>query len=327
MNAPVNDSDLDISVIVPAYNESASLQQFLAHLEGVLDTITQNYEVICIDDGSMDETWSILCHAHDRNPRIKGMRLSRNFGKEAAITAGMFAAQGRAIIPMDADHQHPPEVVPQLVEKWRQGHDVVLAVATDRAVYSWPRRVAARLFYRLMNWTGDVPVPDDAGDFRLMDRRVVEALRLLPERTRFMKGIFAWLGFDQAKVPYQISTRSAGDTKWNTWSLWNFAIEGIVSFSTLPLRMWSYLGICVAIIAIIYAIYIALKTMIFGIAVPGYASLMTVLLFFNGLIMISLGILGEYVGRIFVEVKQRPLYLIRDRVGIDERSNESTPFQ
>jgi glycosyltransferase involved in cell wall biosynthesis len=219
---------------------------------------------------------------------------------------------------MDADDQHPPELIPALVEKWREGHDVVLASVMDRSEHSAPRRFASKAFYRIMNWTGDVTIPSGVGDFRLLDRRVVDALQLLPERTRFMKGIFAWLGFDQVTVPYRMAARSAGVSKWGFWSLLNLAIEGIASFSTLPLRIWSYLGIVFALASITYAIYIVFQTLIYGVALPGYASLMTALLFLNGLVMISLGVLGEYVGRIFVEVKQRPLYLISESMGFEK---------
>jgi glycosyltransferase involved in cell wall biosynthesis len=309
---------MDLSVVVPAYNEEVSLRGFLAEVDRVLARITQHYEIVCVDDGSADRTWTILQDVHRQNPRVKAVRFSRNFGKEAALTAGLSLSTGRAVIPMDADHQHPPELIPVLVEKWREGHDVVLASVTDRSEYSAPRRIASRLFYRVMNWTGDVTIPSGVGDFRLMDRRVVNALQLLPERTRFMKGIFAWLGFDQVTVPYRMAARSAGASKWGFWSLVNFGIEGIASFSTLPLRIWSYLGVVFAVIAILYAFYITFQTLIYGVAVPGYASLMTALLFLNGLVMISLGVLGEYVGRVFIEVKQRPLYLISESFGFDK---------
>lgn len=315
----VDPDEVDLSVVVPAYNEAGSLREFLAALSNALTGLAERHEIICVDDGSIDATWSILAEAHRRDPRIKAVRFSRNFGKEAAVTAGLRLATGRAVIPMDADHQHPPDVLPALVTRWREGHDVVIAAAVDRAPYPPLRRLAVRGFYRLLNWTGDVPIPDGAGDFRLMDRRVVDALLLLPERTRFMKGIFAWLGFDQVTVPYRMGRRAEGKSRWSLWSLVNFGIEGIASFSTFPLRIWSYLGIAIALASILYAVWIAFQTLIHGVAVPGYASLMTALLFLNGLVMISLGILGEYVGRIFIEVKQRPLYLIRESFGFEKR--------
>jgi glycosyltransferase involved in cell wall biosynthesis len=311
-------SDVELSVVVPAYNEEVPLRAFLGEVDKVLAGLTESYEIVCVDDGSADRTWAILRDIHRQNPHVKAVRFSRNFGKEAAITAGLRLTTGRAVILMDADHQHPPDLIPALVAKWREGHDVVLASATDRKEQSASRRFAGRLFYRIMNWTGDVTIPSGAGDFRLMDRRVVDALQLLPERTRFMKGIFAWLGFDQATVPYRMAARSAGSSKWSFWSLLNFAIGGIASFSTLPLRIWSYLGIIFALMSITYAGYITVQTLVYGVVTPGYASLMIALLFLNGLVMISLGVLGEYVGRIFVEVKQRPLYLISESMGFDK---------
>lgn len=315
-------SPVEISLVVPMNNEAEVIGAFLEALVPVLDEMAVDYEIVCINDGSVDATLELLIDAREADNRIKIIDLSRNFGKELALTAGLEHASGAAVIPIDADLQDPPEVIPQLVAKWREGYDMVLAQRQDRSSDTLFKRVSARLFYRLIGRLSEVPIPQDVGDFRLLDRRVVEALASLPERTRFMKGIFAWLGFKQVTITYARDARTAGESKWRVWSLWNFAIEGITSFSSFPLRIWSYVGTACALGAAGYMVYVIVRTILFGVDVPGYASLLSVILLFNGMIMVSLGVLGEYIARMFVEVKRRPLYLIRDCWGFEESEDD-----
>jgi glycosyltransferase involved in cell wall biosynthesis len=258
-----------------------------------------------------------MATAHVANVRIKIVDLSRNFGKEAALTAGLEYANGDVVVPLDADLQDPPELIPELVAKWREGYDMVVAVRRDRGADSLAKRTSAGLFYRVIRRLSGVPVPAQAGDFRLIDRRVVEALKLLPERTRFMKGLFAWVGFRQATISYARPARVAGSSKWRYWKLWNFALDGLLSSTTLPLRIWTYLGLVAAVVALSYMLLIVLRTLVYGVDVPGYASLAAMLLFFSGMNMIGLGIMGEYLGRVFIEVKQRPQFLVRQAIGFD----------
>lgn len=307
----------EISLVVPMYNEEESLDLFLKKIVPIVEAITSSYEILCVNDGSRDRTLELLRQAHAANPRIKVIDLSRNFGKELAMTAGIDHAAGEAVIPIDADLQDPPELIKDMVAKWREGYDMVLAVRADRSSDSVSKRLSARLFYRLIGRISEVPIPENVGDFRLLDRRVVDALARLPERTRFMKGIFAWLGFRQATITYARPSRAAGSSKWRFWPLWNFALEGIVSFTTLPLKIWSYIGFGCATFAMGYLLFIVGRTLIYGVDVPGYASILSVVLFFNGLIMIGMGILGEYLARVFVEVKARPLYLVRETLGFE----------
>jgi len=304
------------------HNESEMCGIFFDRVIPILQGLTEDYEVVCVNDGSRDDTLEVLRGLHARNPRIKIVSLSRNFGKEAALTAGIDHATGDAIIPIDADLQDPPELIPELVERWQQGFDTVIAVRSDRRSDGYLKRTTANMFYRVIGKLSDVPIPANAGDFRLLDRTVVEALNLLPERGRFMKGLYAWVGFNPSTVEYARPPRAAGDTKWRFWGLWNFALEGIFSFTTLPLRIWTYVGLLTAAFASIYGLYIVLHTLINGADVPGYPSLIVLLLFFSGMNMIGLGILGEYVGRVFAEVKQRPLYLVESVVGIENRTGD-----
>ncbi len=309
-----------LSVVIPMFNEEEVCDLLFARLLPCLEDITEDFEIVCVDDGSRDSTLDKLLFHHAKDARIKILSLSRNFGKERALTAGLDYASGDAVIPFDADLQDPPEVIPRLVKKWQEGYDMVLAVRGDRRSDSWAKRLSADLFYRFMGRFSNVPMPVNAGDFRLMDRRVVEAVMRLPERTRFMKGLFAWAGFRQTSVAYTRPARPAGKSKFKAWKLWNFALEGVLSFSTLPLRMWTYLGLFVSIPALGYMTYIILRTLIFGVDVPGYASLLVAILFFSGINMIGLGVMGEYLGRVFIEVKQRPLYLVRDAIGFSAQS-------
>lgn len=311
-------SAVDISVVVPLYCEASNIDYLFKRLETVLDQLGITYEIICVDDGSSDDTVEGLKRHRQRNPRIKIVALSRNFGKELALTAGIDYANGAAVVPIDADLQDPPELIEVLVAKWREGYDVVYAKRRSREGETWLKRVTANSFYRVMERMSKVPIPRDTGDFRLLDRRVVEVIKRLPERTRFMKGLFAWVGYRQAEVMYDREPRHSGQTKWNYWRLWNFAIDGIASFSLAPLRMWSYVGIGFAVLSFLYGSFLLLRTLVLGIDVPGYASLMVAVLFLGGVQMVSLGILGEYLGRVYEEVKGRPLYLVRDTYGAEK---------
>ena len=314
---PFNLNQVEISVIVPCYNEEQGLDLLFERLLGVLNSLNLSYEVVCVDDGSKDRTLERLIDYHHRYAAIKVISLSRNFGKDIALTAGLENAQGQAIIPIDADLQDPPELIAQLIEKWREGYDVVYGKRRSRQGESWVKRMTANAFYRIISRISSVPIPRDTGDFRLLDRRVVDALKKMPERTRFMKGLFAWVGFKQTYIIYDRPNRVQGTTKWNYWKLWNFALDGITSFSLIPLKVWSYLGVVLSMLAFIYGSFLIIRTLILGIDVPGYASLMVTILFIGGVQLITLGILGEYLGRIYEETKQRPLYLIRERYGFE----------
>ena len=314
-----NLNSVEISIIVPCYNEEQGLEILFERLLRILDRLSLSYEVICVDDGSRDQTLEYLIDYHNRYPEIKVISLSRNFGKDIALTAGLENAQGKAIIPIDADLQDPPELIEQLVAKWREGYDVVSGKRRSRQGESWVKKTTANAFYRIISRISSVPIPRDTGDFRLLDRRVVEAIKTMPERTRFMKGLFAWVGFKQTYVLYERPNRIQGTTKWNYWKLWNFALDGITSFSLVPLKVWSYLGVVLSLLAFTYGSFLIIRTIILGIDVPGYASLMVTILFIGGVQLITLGILGEYLGRIYEETKQRPLYLIRERYGFEDK--------
>ncbi len=309
-------SAVDISVVVPLYCEESNIDYLFERLEAVLERLDGTYEIVCVDDGSYDNTIQALQVQRQRNDRIKIVALSRNFGKELALTAGIDYARGAAVVPIDADLQDPPELIEALVAKWKEGYDVVYAKRRSRQGETWLKRATANSFYRVMERMSKVPIPRDTGDFRLLDRRVVDVLKQLPERTRFMKGLFAWVGYRQAEVLYDREPRHSGETKWNYWRLWNFAIDGIVSFSIAPLRIWSYIGITFAGISFLYGTFLLLRTLISGNDVPGYASLMVAVLFLGGVQMMSLGVLGEYLGRVYEEVKGRPLYLVRNAYGV-----------
>jgi len=306
-----------LSLVVPMHNEEDSIEQFMTCVLPAVQQVGCDYEIVCVNDGSTDRTLELLTAARAHDRRIKIVDLARNFGKDLAMTAGIDHAEGDAIIPLDADLQDPPELIPDLVAKWREGNDMVVAVRRDRQGDSLVKRLSANLFYRAIGRMSDVPIPANAGDYRIMDRRVIDALKSMPERNRFMKGIFAWVGFKQASIVFDRPARVAGASKWSFWKLWNFALDGIFSFSTLPLRIWTYFGAIIAVFALGYAVLIAARTLIMGVDVPGYASIMVILLFFSGLNMIGLGIIGEYLGRVFIEVKHRPLYLVRETIGFD----------
>lgn len=300
-----------ISIVCPFYDEQDVVPEFFARLLPVLAGAGEAYEVVCVNDGSRDATLTGLLAAQRANSNIRIVDLSRNFGKEAALTAGLDFACGDAVIPIDADLQDPPELIPQMLEKWREGYEVVLARRTDRSTDNPLKAMTARWFYRIHNRVADLKIPDNVGDFRLMSREVVDALRRLPERQRFMKGLFAWVGFRATTIAYARHGRPAGQSKFSGWRLWNLALEGITSFSTAPLRVWTYLGLLVAGASFLYGAYIAVRTIIYGIDVPGYASLFVSVTFLGGLQLIGLGVIGEYLGRVYTESKQRPVYIVR----------------
>ena len=299
-----------ISIIAPCYNEEETIEPFLRRIEEILTQINEPYEIVFINDGSKDNTLNILLNAKQNFKNIRIINFSRNFGKEAALTAGLDKARGEAAIPIDVDLQDPPELIKELVAKWREGYDVVLAKRADRTSDSFAKRVSADLFYKLNGKISNVDIPNNVGDFRLMSKRVVEALKQLPENQRFMKGLFAWVGFKTTVIEYAREKREAGQSSFNGWKLWNFALDGITSFSTLPLRIWLYIGALVSFLSFLYGSFIILKTLIFGVDLPGYASLAVIMLFLGGIQLIGIGILGEYIGRIYSESKRRPSYII-----------------
>ena len=299
-----------LSVVVPAYNEESVLPEFHRRAGAVLDAIGGTTEIVYVNDGSTDGTLALLYRFCAEDPRVSVVNLSRNFGKEIALTAGLDHSRGEAVVVIDADLQDPPELIPTLMERWREGWDVVYATRRARSGETFVKKLTAKYFYRVIKSLSRVQIPSDTGDFRLMSRRSVDALTQLREQHRFMKGLFAWIGFPQTSVPYQRDPRYAGETKWNYWKLWNFALEGITSFTTGPLKVASYLGTITATIAFVYAAWIIYKTLVYGDPVTGYPSLMVAILFLGGIQLTTLGIIGEYLGRMFNETKQRPLYLV-----------------
>jgi len=320
-----------VSLVVPVHNEEDSIAPFLERTIPILDALIKergpdlSYEILFIDDGSSDGTLSVLENCRNADNRITILTLSRNFGKDQALAAGLSYAAGQTVVPIDVDLQDPPELIPDMIEKWAEGYDVVYAARADRSSDSRLKRFTARLFYRVFNAMADRPIPEDAGDFRLLSRDVVDVLNRFPERARFMKGLFAWVGFRQCSLPFSREQRAAGETTWSYWKLWNFAIDGITSSTTVPLRIWSYVGAVIAFIAFFYAGLLILRTVIFGIDVPGFASLIVLILFFGGVNLLSVGILGEYLGRTYTEVKSRPLYIVRDMHGISEKAEPQEP--
>jgi glycosyltransferase involved in cell wall biosynthesis len=302
-----------LTVVVPAYNESAVLETFHLRLRPVLDSLPMDCDVLYVDDGSRDDTWAIIEALAARDPRTGAIKLSRNFGKEAALTAGLDHVNADAAVVIDADLQDPPELIPTLVEQWQAGHDVVYATRSARAGESGFKRFTAAAFYRSMEGLSDTAIPRDTGDFRLLSRRALDALGQLRERQRFMKGLFTWIGYRQTAVYYQRDPRLAGTTKWNYWRLTQLAIEGITSFSTAPLRLATWTGLGAAVLAFVYGVWVLTKSLLYGDAVRGYPTLMLVILFLGGVQLLALGVIGEYLGRNYAESKQRPLYFIEER--------------
>ncbi|CAN1534107.1 WcaA Glycosyltransferases involved in cell wall biogenesis [Burkholderiaceae bacterium] len=307
------DHKLLVSLVCPFHNEETGVDAFykaLTHEFSQLDAF--DFEVLCIDDGSKDRTLEQLIALTQKDPRFQVLELSRNFGKEAALTAGLDRTQGDLIIPLDSDLQDPPSLIGRLIRAWEEsGADVVLAERVDRQSDSLSKRLSAAAFYDTYNYLAHVKIPTNVGDCRLMTRIVVDALKLLPEKQRFMKGLFAWVGFKTVTIAYVRQSRTTGITKFSGWKLWNFALEGITSFSSLPLRIWTYLGVFGAFITVLYGSFILIRTLIYGVDLPGYPSLFVAVLFLGSIQLIGIGVLGEYIGRTYMEAKRRPTYLIR----------------
>jgi glycosyltransferase involved in cell wall biosynthesis len=301
---------IKLSIVVPAYNEQEVLAQFHCRLVAVLDRLGLLSEIVYVNDGSSDGTWSVIEALRAGDGRISALDLSRNFGKELAMTAGLDHALGDAVVVIDADLQDPPELIEEFVRHWHAGFDVVYAQRVGRDGETWLKKRTAYLFYRLIQAVSRVHIPKDTGDYRLMSRRAVDALKKLREQHRYMKGLFAWIGFPQKAVLYRRDPRFAGSTKFNYWKLWNLALDGITSFTIAPLKLATYAGLLVALASFVYAAYIVYKTLRYGDPVAGYPSLMTVVLFLGGAQLTSIGVLGEYIGRMFDEAKARPLYLL-----------------
>lgn len=300
-----------LSIVVPVFNEQEVLPEFHRRTCAVLDGLAMDAELIYVNDGSSDDTLSVLSQLRDLDARVQIVDLSRNFGKEIALTAGLDHADSDAVVVIDADLQDPPELIPELIMRWNEGYDVVYAQRMSREGEGSIKKLTAYLFYRVIRKVSNIDVPPDTGDFRLLSRRAVEALGQLRERHRFMKGLFAWIGYPQVAVPYRRAPRFAGRTKWNYWKLWNFALEGITSFSCAPLKVATYLGLLTAATAFAFGLYIFLRTVIFGNPVPGYPSLMVAIAFLGGMQLLGIGVIGEYMARMFVESKNRPLYLLK----------------
>lgn len=301
-----------LSLVVPVFNEEESIDIFLTSVEPFLERAGLRFEIVFVNDGSRDDTLGHLLDCSALNPRIRVVNLSRNFGKEAALTAGIDHAKGDILIPMDIDLQDPPDLFGPFVERWREGYDIVYGVRSARTWDTATKRLSAQWFYWAFNTMSPVRIPPNVGDFRLVDRRAVEVLRQLPERNRFMKGLFAWVGFNAVGVPYERPQRTAGSSKFNLWRLWNFALDGVVSFSTVPLRASFYGGLAIAAVAVLYALFIIGRVLIFGIDTPGYASLLIAVLSLGAIQLVSIGIIGEYLGRLFLEVKGRPIYVVEN---------------
>ncbi len=318
-----------LTVVVAAFNEAEALPLLQPRLCAVLDTLADDGidgAILYVDDGSRDGTWEVL-QGFAADPRVSLLRLSRNFGKEAALTAGLDRVDTGAAVILDADGQDPPELIPEFVARWREGYDDIYGTRTERAGETWAKRASAYLFYRTMQRLSKTPIPMDTGDFRLLSSRALQALRQLRERHRFMKGLFAWVGFNRIAVPYQRDARLAGATKFNLWRLWNFALEGVTSFSTVPLRIATYIGVGSAMLAFVYAVWIVFKALIWRDPVAGWPTMMAVILFLGGIQLIALGLIGEYLGRLYEESKQRPLYLIETWRPAAAGAGAATPEQ
>lgn len=308
-----------ISCIVPVYNEEAGISEFIAALILTLEQLGYLYEIIIVDDGSQDNTPALIQQLRTLYV-LRYLRFSRNFGKENAISAGLDHARGDAVILIDADFQHPLELLSEFVAKWEEGYDMVYAVRQNRADESWLKRTCAKAFYQFTSRINRINIPANAGDFRLLDKKIVAALQKLPERNRFMKGLYSWVGFKQIAIPFEVQQRKTGTSQWNFYSLLDLAITGITSFTAFPLRMIALGGIGVATLAILYGLWIIVSTLIFGIDSPGWATIVTTISFFGGLQLFALGVVGEYIGRVFDEVKHRPHYIIDETASFDDNS-------
>jgi polyisoprenyl-phosphate glycosyltransferase len=311
-NSEGSNSKTVLSLVVPVFNEAETIGLFVNRVTEVFKYEAGiDIEIVFVNDGSTDLTLETLIGIQEFDPRLRIVDLSRNFGKEAALTAGLQAASGQIVVPIDVDLQDPPELILEMIAMWREGFEVVLGRRMNRDSDSWAKRASSNWFFRVHNKIANPALPQNVGDFRLMDRCVVDALKTLPESHRFMKGLFAWVGFRTAYVDYARPERVAGATKFNGWKLWNFALEGITSFSTEPLRIWTYIGFFVSFVSFLFATFIAIRVLIHGVEVPGYASIMVAVTFLGGLQLIGIGVLGEYLGRAYIESKRRPIFLIR----------------
>jgi len=307
-----------LSLIVPMYNEEEVITKFFMRVFPILNGLPVDWEIICINDGSHDGTLELLYEWNRRNNKIRIINLSRNFGKECAVTAGLDFMSGDAVIPIDVDLQDPPEIIPEMVKLWLGGVDIVNAVREERDRDSFLKRTTSRWFYKTINAISDTPILQDVGDYRLLSRRVSDVLRSMHERRRFMKGLFSWVGFSSTSIYYRRESRVAGTTKWNYWKLWNFAIEGITSFSALPIKIATYIGLAIAAASFSYAIILIIDTLMFGNTVKGYPSLMTAMLFLGGMQLMFIGVVGEYISRIHEEVKGRPIYIVESSRGFED---------
>lgn len=323
----VRTSAPSISAVLPAFNEAENLRELLPLLEQALCALSPRWEIVVVDDGSTDATPQVLAEWAARVPQARAVRLSRNFGKEAALTAGLDEAQGDTVVLLDADLQHPPALIAPMLQAWREGADMVCTAKASRKGEGWSRRLGTWAFYRLVNAESRSPIPADAGDFRLMDRRVVEALKALPERNRFMKGLYAWVGFRTVVVPYTPDPRRAGRSQFSSRHLRALAFTGITAFTNAPLRLWSGIGAVAALAGLGFGAYIVGENFLYGHPVPGWATLVVGMSFLGGLQLLSVGILGEYVGRIFDEVKQRPVYIVGERLGQGLDAPQAPPAQ
>lgn len=306
----MKNNHVHLSIVAPCYNEETSIEIFLSALSETMETTDKTYEVVFINDGSTDQTLDVMLRMKGQYSNLKIINLSRNFGKESALSAGLDHATGEAIVPIDVDLQDPPELIKQFIEQWENGFDVVTAKRVDRTTDDVSKKISANLFYKIHNRISLTKIPENVGDYRLITRKVLAAIQQLPENQRFMKGIFAWVGFKTTEVEYIRECRAAGNTSFNGWELWNLAMDGITSFSTIPLRVWLYIGVLISTISFIYGSLIIAKTVFLGIDVPGYASLLTVVLFLGGVQLMGIGLLGEYIGRIYFESKRRPIYIV-----------------
>ncbi len=301
-----------LSLVVPCYNEQSNIAPFLEKCTAVLESIGETYEIVFVNDGSRDNTLPMLIAAASQHPHVRVVGLARNFGKEVALTAGLAHARGRAVIPIDVDLQHPPELIIEFVKRWKAGAKMVIGVRSNRDEEGWLRRKLSQAFYRVLDKMTRVKVPPNAGDYRLLDRQLVDVLNAMPERCRFMKGLYAYPGFKTESVEFQALPRLHDVSSWQLWKLWNFALDGVFSFSRAPLQVWTYIGLLSALGAFVYLIITLVQRLVYGVDVPGYASLLIVMLFFNSLLLVSNGIMGEYIARIFDEVKGRPLYVVEN---------------
>lgn len=322
-----NQARSSLSIVIPVLNEAAGLVTLVDRLRTVLVQIGRPFEVIFIDDGSSDATLEVLKSLHAADPRVKAVALSRNFGKEIAVAAGLRYARGDGVVVMDGDLQHPPAVIVEFVAKWEQGYEIVYGRRRDRQTDSRFQRVFSRIFYELFEKMSGTQLPDGAGDFRLLDRKAVDALNLIGERSRFNKGLYAWIGFKTVGVTFDVAPRLDGQSRWQPRRLLRFALDGLASFTTLPLRVWSYIGVVVSVFAFFYAVVFMIKTLLWGVDIPGFPTLIVSVMFFAGVQLISLGVIGEYLGRVYEEVKGRPLFIVGERVGVTELPTATTRRQ